>query len=359
MPKEAVLWNNSAWTFSKQASFGVQKLIYGIGIFFALLIIVGFALPRTHQVEVSIEIDAQPATIFALVNDFRRFSAWSPWTDTDPNARVLFSGANRGKDALMTWDGAIRGSGSQLISESRPYEHVAIISNPGEAGEARSWFSLTPGVGTTQITWGFEADYGFNIVGRYFAAMLGGIVARDYHDGLVNLKELAEGLPTADFSNLVIEHIVVEAEQIAYLPATSQPAPDAISAALGKAYFQILGFIDEHQLTAAGAPLAITKTFSGAELRFDAAIPVRGVDEGTPRDNAGVKIAQTFAGPVIRVIHKGSYRNLTMTHRKISAYLAALDIERDGPSWESYVSDPGKVAEVDLLTHVFYPIRVD
>ena len=359
MPKDAVLWNNSIWTSSVKASIGVQKLIYGIGIFFALLIIIGFALPRTHQIEVSMEIDAHPATVFALVNDFRRFSAWSPWTDTDPNARVLYSGANRGKGALMTWDGAVRGSGSQLITASRPHEHVAITTNPGEAGEAHSWFTLTPGVGTTQITWGFEADYGFNIVGRYFAAMLGGIVARDYYNGLADLKELAEGLPTADFSDIEIEHIVVEATQIAYLPATSQAAPDAISAALRKAYLQILSFIDENQLTAAGAPLAITKAFSGAELRFDAAIPVRGVDQDTPRDNAGVKIGQTHAGNVIRVSHIGSYRNLILTHRKISAYLAALDIERDGPSWESYVSDPGRVAEVDLLTHIFYPIRVD
>jgi hypothetical protein len=51
----------------------VQKLIYGIGAFLALLIIIGFALPRTHQIEVRTEIDAHPATVFALVNDFGDF----------------------------------------------------------------------------------------------------------------------------------------------------------------------------------------------------------------------------------------------------------------------------------------------
>ena len=50
-----------------------------------------------------------------------------------------------------------------------------------------------------------------NIVGRYFASMLGGVVARDYNDGLAELKELAESLPGADFSDIEIEHIVVEA----------------------------------------------------------------------------------------------------------------------------------------------------
>ena len=297
--------------------------------------------------------------MFALVNDFRRFSLWAPWANTDPNARFLYSGANRGEGAIVTWDGAIIGSGNQIITESRPYDYVGITINQGESGEAGSWFRLMPGVGTTIITWGFEADYGMNIVGRYFASMLGGVVARDYQDGLAALKELAESLPGTDFSDVEIEHIVVEASDIALLSTTSRPEPAAISEALGRAYFQILTFIDDNGLSDAGAPLSITRNFSGSELSFDAAIPVRGLTDDTPRDGAGVTVAQTYAGPVIRVRHTGSYRQLTTTHRKISAYLAALGIERNGAAWESYVSDPGKVAEEDLLTYVYYPIKVD
>ncbi|NQV86963.1 MAG: SRPBCC family protein [Woeseiaceae bacterium] len=335
----------------------MQKLIYGIGATLALLIIIGFALPRTNQIAVSTEIDAHPATVFALVNDFRRFSLWSPWADTDPNARFLYSGVNRGVGALVTWDGAIIGSGNQIIVESRPYEYVEIVINKGESGAAKSWFTLTPGVGTTIITWGFEADYGMNIVGRYFASMLGGVVARDYDDGLNALKELAESLPTADFSAIEIEHRVVEANDIAYLSTSSRPEPAAISDALGKAYFQILTFIDYNGLSDAGAPMSITRRFNGSELVFDAAIPIRGMTDNTPRDSPGVKIVASYAGPVVRVRHIGSYIMLADTHRKISAYLAALGIERNGAAWESYVSDPGNVPEDELLTYVYYPIK--
>ena len=35
----------------------------------------------------------------------------------------------------------------------------------------------------------------------------------------------------------------------------------------------------------------------------------------------------------------------------------ALGIERNGAVWESYVSDPRHVAEGDLLTYVYYPIK--
>ena len=335
----------------------MQKVLYGILASLVLIILIGFALPRTHSVEVSTEIDAHPATVFALVNDFRRFALWAPWADTDPNARFIYSGNGRGEGATVTWDGAIIGSGTQSITESRPYEYVGIVMNPGEAGEARSWFRLAPGTGTTIIHWGFEADYGMNIVGRYFGSMLGSVVARDYQSGLDNLKELAETLPSADFSDVEIEHIVVEPVEIAYLQTTSRPEPAAISEAMRQAYFEILTFIDEHGLQDAGAPLSITRTFSGSELVFDSAIPVRGVTDATPRDSSTVKLGMTYGGPVIRVRHIGSYRDLSATHRKIAAYLAALGIERNGAAWESYVSDPGKIAEKDLLTYVYYPIK--
>lgn len=337
----------------------MQKVLYGILASLVAVILIGFTLPRTHSIEVSREIDAHPATVFALVNDFRRFTLWAPWAEVDPNARFIYSGPTRGEGATVTWDGAIVGSGTQTIVDSRPFDYVGIVINAGEPGEARTWFRLEPGVGTTIVHWGFEADHGLNIVGRYFASMLGSVVARDYEAGLENLEELAESLPAADFSDVEIEQLIVEPVQIAYLSARSRREPGATAEAMGNAYFEILNFIDDNNLDDAGAPLAITRTFVGAEMLFDAAIPVRGVTEATPKDGPGVRIGKTYGGPVIRVRHVGSYRQLSTTHRKIAAYLAAHGIERNGDSWESYVSDPAKVAEEDLLTYVYYPVLAD
>jgi len=335
----------------------VRKVFYGITGFIVLLILVGLALPRHARVSVETQIDAHAATVFSLINDFRRFSLWSPWFDTDPNARIVYSGPARGVGATITWDGSIIGTGTQVITESRPFEYVAVAINPGESGAAKSRFELSGVDGTTTVAWSFETDYGLNIVGRYFALMLGGVVRRDYAEGLAALKDLAESLPGADFSGIEIEHIVVAATGIAYLPTTSVPEPAAISEAMGDAYFKILSFIDKHGLAEAGAPMSIMRSFSGSELLFDAAIPVRGISDATPGDGVAVRIGQTYAGNVIRVRHIGSYRLLGTTHRKIGAYLAALGIERAGDAWESYVSDPTRVAESKLLTYVYYPIK--
>ena len=334
----------------------MQKLLYGIASFIGLFIIVGLVLPRHARVEVTTNIDAHPPIVFALINDFHRVSLWSPWLDTDPNARIVFSGPVRGVGAAMTWDGAIIGTGTQVIKETRPFEFIETAINPGESGEHRSWFELEGQNGTTTVTWSYEADQGYNVVARYFSLLLSGVVQRDYELGLSRLKDLAETLPNADFGDIEIDHMIVDAVDIAFHPTTSVPEPSAMSDAMGAAYFEILSFIDEHGLQEAGAPLSITRSFSGSELQFDAGIPVRGLNVATPRDDASVKIGQTFAGTAIRVRHIGAYRTLGQTHRKIAAYLAALDIERVGDAWESYVSDPTKVPEAELLTYIYYPI---
>lgn len=334
----------------------MRKIFYGSVILIAALIVIGLMLPRHTLVEVDVSIDANPSTVFALINDFRRVELWSPFFDADPNARIVYSGPRRGVGAAVTWDGAIIGSGTQVITASEPFERVETALNPGEAGEARTQFNLSGGNGTTEVSWQFETDYGFNVAGRFFGLAFAGVVRREFEIGLANLKELAQSLPAADFSDIEIEHLVVEATDIAYLPTTSVPEPAAVSEAMGEAYFEILSFIDENGLSEAGAPLSIARSFTGPEIRFDAAIPIRGTLASTPRDGARVRIGTSYAGSVIRARHIGSYRTLGVTHRKVAAYLAALGIERAGDHWESYVSDPTRVSESDLLTYIYYPV---
>ena len=335
----------------------MKKILWSSGGLVLLLIVVGIMLPSRPRVERDILIDAHAATIFALLNDFRQVSKWSPMLDGDPNAQIDISGPPRGVGASIYWDGHIMGRGRQTIIESVPYERITAQLKLGDEALATATYTLSPAEEMMRVAWLHENDYGFNLVGRYLGMLRGSIIGAEQEEGLARLKELAENLPRADFSGIEIEQIVVEASDIAYLQTTSIPEASAISEAMGEAYFSVLSFIDEHGLDEAGAPMSITRTFSGSELVFDAAIPVRGLSATTPRTGEPVKIGKTYAGPVIRVKHIGPYRTLGTTHDKIAAYLAALGIKRNGDAWESYISDPTRTDEADLLTYVYYPIR--
>jgi effector-binding domain-containing protein len=295
-----------------------------VGGFFAAIIVIGILLPSRVSVEREIVIDAYAASVFALINDFRQIDRWSGWMDDDPNARFDISGPPRGVGASRDWEGQIIGAGRQ-----------------------------------TEVVLNYERDFGLNVAGRYFGLLLDGIIGSDYEAELERLKIFAENLPKSDFSDLQVEQLVVDANDIAYRSTSSIPSAQAISEAMADAYFDVLSFIDQHDLDESGAPLSITRTFSGAELLFDAGIPVRGLRDDTPRDGRIVKIGKTYAGPVIRVRHTGPYRTLGQTHQMIAAWLAALGIERNGDAWEVYISDPTRTIESELLTYVYYPVRYD
>lgn len=336
----------------------MKKVLWSTGGIFLLVFLIGLFLPPKANIERDVLVDAHAATIFALLNDFRQVRKWSPTLEGDANAKIDISGPARGAGATVTWDGHIIGQGRQTIIESTPWEHIAIQFEFTDQAPAMSTFTLSPADDMTRVAWRLEIDHGFNLGGRYLGLLQDSIIGPEQVMGLERLKELAESLPRADFSDIEIEQIVVESSTIAYLRTTSIPEATAISEAMGDAYFAVLRFIDAHGLDDAGAPLSITRTFSGSELVFDAAIPVRGLTSATPRSGDTVKIGRTYEGPVIRVKHIGPYRTLGRTHDKIAAYLAALGIERNGDAWESYISDPTRTDESDLLTYVYYPIRL-
>lgn len=337
-----------------------RKFLYWSGGTVLLVLLVAVFLPSRAHVERTIVVAAHAATVFALVNDFEQIDKWSPWSAADPNARFDISGPPRGVGARIEWRGSIVGEGSQTITASVPFTRVENRLRLGGRGEATTTFTLSEdGAGVTTVVWAFDRDFRLNLPARYVGLMLDRVVGSDYEKGLARLKTMAESLPRADFSELAVQHMVVAASRIAYQTSTSLPEPAAIAKATGDAYFNVLGFIDDHGLQEAGAPIIISRGFSGAKIRFDAAIPVRSVGAGTPRDSASVKLGETYAGPVIRVKHVGPYSGLAQTHARIAAYLAALGMQRNGDAWESYVSDPTRTPEAELITYVYYPVRND
>lgn len=337
----------------------MEKHWHRLGVFLGGFIVIGILLPSKSRVDRDIDINAYAATIFSLVNDFRQVNRWSGWMDEDPNARFEISGPARGEGATMKWQGQIIGTSQQTIIASEQYTRIVRSEGPDGDDSDATQIVFAETDGRTKVTWTYQRDYGFNLPGRYFGFIRRRIVAPRVESDLARLRDFAESLPKTDFSSMDVEQIVVGAVDFAYVTTTSLPSARAISEAMGGAYFEVLRFIDEQNLEEAGAPLSITRTFSGSELVFDAGIPIRGATDDVTRAESGVRIGATYAGPVIRVKHVGSYRLLARTHKKIAAWLAAQGIERNGDAWEAYISDPTSTVETELLTYVYYPVSYE
>lgn len=172
----------------------LKKALTLFGVFAGLLIIVGLLLPSHIHVERSILIKAPRSAVFAPINDFRQFIRWSPWADVDPNTKYRFEGPTSGVGARMVWasENPGVGSGSQEIILSQSDQRVKVSLDFGDHGKGIATYTLHDADGGTLITWAFDTDFGYDLVGRYFGLMMDRFVGAEYVKGLENLKQLVE-----------------------------------------------------------------------------------------------------------------------------------------------------------------------
>jgi len=173
----------------------LKRFILVILVLILALIGIGYELPDSAHVERSIRISAAPQTVFPYVSDFRKFDEWSPWAQKDPDMKYTFGGPESGVGATMTWhsNDPDVGSGSSLITQSKPPHHVTTRLEFGvEATTATSYFNITPVSNGSKVTWGFDTEFGTNLIWRYFGLMMDRWVGGEYDKGLQNLKTLVE-----------------------------------------------------------------------------------------------------------------------------------------------------------------------
>ena len=337
----------------------MKFFLRGLLFIVALVAGIGYLLPRQIHVERTATLAAPPAVVYAQFNGFRQFNKWSPWAELDPKTVYTFDGPETGAGAHMTWKSAMKnvGAGEQRITEALRNEYVKTDIHFGDQGLAQSEARFARAGAGTRVTWIFTSDLGGNPIVHYFGLMIPGGVGRDYDRGLSRLKTLVEGMPQVDFSDLTIERVDTEARTIAYLPTSSRPDPASIGRAIGAAYGQIGGFLKANGLSMAGAPLTVAGARSDSAYHFEAAILVDHAPTIPVPADSPVQVKTTYAGAALKAVHTGDYRDLPATYDKLMAYAAVNGYERNGPPWESYVTDPGNTPEAELKTEIFLPVK--
>jgi uncharacterized protein YndB with AHSA1/START domain len=151
--------------------------------------------PDTFRVRRTASIKAPPEKIFPLINDFRKWDAWSPWEKKDPAMKRNFGATTSGRGAMYAWEGNKDvGQGSLEIAESVPPSKVALRLDFVKPFEAHNIveFTLEPQGEATNIVWTMQGQT------PYFAKIIhvfidmDSMVGKDFEAGLAALKAVAE-----------------------------------------------------------------------------------------------------------------------------------------------------------------------
>jgi hypothetical protein len=154
------------------------------------------AQPSGYRVTRTTTINAPPATVFALVNDFHRWGAWSPWEKIDPAMTRGYQGSQNGAGAIYTWSGNKQaGEGKMTIAESRPSDAIRIqldFTRPFPSTSQLSFSFKTAGAGTA-VEWTMTGESNFMAKGFFlFTGGMDKAVGPDFTKGLAQMKAAAE-----------------------------------------------------------------------------------------------------------------------------------------------------------------------
>jgi uncharacterized protein YndB with AHSA1/START domain len=168
-------------------------------IVIALLIVgvLGFAAtkPDSFRVERRAAIKAPPEKVYALINDFKQWGAWSPWEKKDPAMKRTFGTTTAGKGAHYAWEGDKNvGQGSMEITESVPSSRIALkldFLKPFEAHNTVE-FTLAAQGDTTNVAWVMQGPVPYFAKIMHVFINMDSMVGKDFEIGLANLKAAAE-----------------------------------------------------------------------------------------------------------------------------------------------------------------------
>ncbi len=171
--------------------------ILGLGVVVALAAVLVLAArkPDSFRVQRAITIQAPPDRIFALINDFHAWGAWSPWEKLDPAMQRQFSGPAAGQGSAYGWEGNSKvGQGRMEILEAQASSNVRIkldFLKPFEAHNTAT-FTLQPMADGTHVSWVMEGPAPFISKLMQVFMSMDDMVGKDFEAGLTNMKAAAE-----------------------------------------------------------------------------------------------------------------------------------------------------------------------
>jgi hypothetical protein len=174
----------------------VVAIIFGVFIL-GIVGVLAYAAtrPDVFQVRRTASIQAPAEKIFPLINDFKSWTAWSPYETKDPAMKRTYGAATSGKGATYAWDGDKNvGSGSMEIMDAPAPSRVTIkldFKRPFEAHNVAD-FTLVPVDGGTSVSWSMSGPTPFFGKILHVFIDMDKMVGRDFEAGLANLKAIAE-----------------------------------------------------------------------------------------------------------------------------------------------------------------------
>jgi Polyketide cyclase / dehydrase and lipid transport len=190
-----------AWKQSRKFNVNQRKVsmirivLIALAAVVAALVAIVAIQPSAFRIARTATISAPAQAVFAQVNDFHNWQAWSPWEGIDPALKRDYQGPAAGTGAVYSWTGNNRvGEGRMTIIESRPSDLIRIrleFLKPFAATHTAE-FIFKPEGDNTAVTWSMSGANNFVAKGIGLFMNIDKMLGNQFEKGLAQLGSAAE-----------------------------------------------------------------------------------------------------------------------------------------------------------------------
>jgi hypothetical protein len=171
----------------------VKKILIGLGVFIAILLIAGLFMGHHMHVEREITIYKPKMDVFNYVKLLKSQDEFSYWNLSEPTMDKSYYGTDGTIGAYSSWKGEKMGIGEQEIKKIVEGERVEFelrFKKPMEQTNSAYFETSALNENTTLVKWAFEGevDYPMNVMMPIMKLELG----RQLQIGMDNLKSNLE-----------------------------------------------------------------------------------------------------------------------------------------------------------------------
>ena len=269
----------------------VIEFIIALLIVVALFVLFAVFLPGHRKIVHKAETNHPVRQVYDTIAGFQRFAEWNPMRAHDPQVRYQVTGPRKGEGARLeyTSENEKVGSGSLEVVEAVEDTRVVIAQQNDNYGENKTHTIELEETGrgkSLEITWTYEVDYGWNLLGRFAGLYVNRNVGDDMKRGLASLTGLIATMPNFDYSKLEIAVEQVQPVNQLYVSKTAERNITAVQEAQERAIAAIERAMESANLEQAGPMRLVTTNFGSETYDFDVAIPVRPEGSGEAEGEA-------------------------------------------------------------------------
>ena len=305
------------------------------------------------NVEKNIEIEAPLSKVRTLIQDFKEWNSWSPWTIIEPECPIEIEGNPGEVGHSMHWEGKIIGSGKNTLSsiEGSTFNYDLEFIKPWKS-KAKTSLILEDAGTKTKVTWTMKSSMPFFLF--FMVKTMKNWIGMDYDRGLRMLKEIAEN----DKINCTTKNEgSIDYKGFSYLGIKRTVSFNEMPENMKKDFEKLERDIVTDRKKNAEKWICIYPKFDMRNMNVTYIAAVS--DENLKKEDLGPDYiaGQIQDSNAIEIKHDGSYDFLGNAWSMGMMIMQSNKHKKNGFPFEQYWNNPQNVSPNELKTSVFFPIK--